>query len=234
MLPPAGATCGGGGSDTAPSSPVTAWRSSPLYGTAQHAARWSVAGEVAAAATAIPACPGSRRRRRRPRGGPCWLGGGCRDVARIGCPTPLRRHGAAHHWPRRPVPVAIGCWRGGCRRYVSPPRRDRRGGPPRHRAARRGLAAGGGGGGGGCGGGAPRPLGCRNGRRRRHVPVPFGRGARGRGHHAGRLGRRRGGAGGAAAHGHAGGGRQAAGTQYRRRRWPPPAPPHGMCGRFTA
>jgi len=55
MLPPAGATCGGGASDAAPSSPVTTCRSSLLCGTAQRAARWSVAGEVAAAAVAISA-----------------------------------------------------------------------------------------------------------------------------------------------------------------------------------
>jgi len=55
MLPPAEATSGRGVSDAAPSSPVTACQLSPLCGTAQRTARWSVAGEVAAAAAAISA-----------------------------------------------------------------------------------------------------------------------------------------------------------------------------------
>jgi len=68
--------------------------------------------------------------RRKPRGGPCWWGGACRGVARLGCPTAPRRHGATHHWPRRCGPVAIGCWRGGCRRYVPTPPRPARRRPP--------------------------------------------------------------------------------------------------------
>jgi len=55
MLPPAGATSGRGASDAATSSLVTACQLSPLCGTAQRAARWSVAGEVVAAAAAISA-----------------------------------------------------------------------------------------------------------------------------------------------------------------------------------
>jgi len=42
-------------------------------------------------------------------------------MKRIGCFTPLRIRGAAHHWPLCPVPVAIGCWRGGADASSLPP-----------------------------------------------------------------------------------------------------------------
>ena len=114
MPPPAGSICGGGGGDTTPPSPITAGRSSPLCGVALRAARRPVAGVVVAETAWRPLLVGGDVPGR---GTPC-------------CHTAPRRHDAAHYWSWRCGPVAIGCWRGGCRRFVPPPPGPARRRPP--------------------------------------------------------------------------------------------------------
>jgi len=161
----AGGICGGGGGDTTPSSPVTACQLSSLCDAAPRAARRPVAGVVAAETAWRP----------------LLVGGTCRGVERLGCPTHpaatvpcITGRGAVGRWPLNDG--------GGSADATSPPRRYRRGGAPRQSAARRGLEVGGSGGGGG-GGGASRPMGCRKSPRRTHVPMPLGHGARDRSRH---------------------------------------------------
>jgi len=113
MQPPAGSICEGGGGDTAPSSSITDGRLSPLCGAALRAARRPVARIVAAETAWRPLVVGGVPRR----GTPC-------------CRTEHRCHGAAHHWSWRCGPVAIGCWRKGCRSYVPPPPQPARRRPP--------------------------------------------------------------------------------------------------------
>ena len=149
--------------------------------------------------------------RRKPRGG-LWWWGVCRGVARLAAAP-----STAATAPRITGPGAVGRWPLGAGERgavaTSPLRRNQRGGAPRQSAAYLGLAAGDSGGGGG-GGGSSRLIGCRIRRRRTHVPVPLGHGARGRSRHTSQLARPRGGAGGAAARGHAAVGVPAASAEH--------------------